>query len=132
MTHSPAPLRTRFARATTQLERVVAQYREAFGLLEIGSFEDHEGIDGVILAFPGETTQYEWTATQKDPSQGQPHPDDLLVWYFEHQVDLDRWAENALAVGFREVMAHNPYWDRWGRTLEDVDGYRVVLALPPR
>ena len=31
------------------------------------------------------------------------------------------------AAGFRPVASYNPYWDRSGRTFEDVDGYRVVL-----
>jgi hypothetical protein len=29
--------------------------------------------------------------------------------------------------GFVEVPSYNPYWDRQGRTFEDLDGYRVVL-----
>jgi prolyl oligopeptidase len=32
-----------------------------------------------------------------------------------------------VAEGFRVVPSVNPYWDRSGRTFEDVDGYRVVL-----
>ena len=29
--------------------------------------------------------------------------------------------------GFDPVPAFNPYWDRTGVTLEDPDGYRIVL-----
>ena len=32
-----------------------------------------------------------------------------------------------LAAGFRAVASFNPYWERRGRTLEDPDGYRIVL-----
>ena len=30
--------------------------------------------------------------------------------------------------GHKPVAAVNPYWERQGRTFEDPDGYRVVLA----
>lgn len=26
------------------------------------------------------------------------------------------------------LRAHNPYWDTWGVTLRDPDGYRLVLS----
>jgi hypothetical protein len=26
------------------------------------------------------------------------------------------------------VTARNPYWDRWGVTITDPDGYRLVLS----
>jgi hypothetical protein len=29
--------------------------------------------------------------------------------------------------GFQPVSSYNPYWDRSGRTFEDLDGYRVVI-----
>jgi hypothetical protein len=28
----------------------------------------------------------------------------------------------------RVVAARNPYWDRWGVTIADPDGYRLVLS----
>ncbi len=31
-------------------------------------------------------------------------------------------------VGGTRVAAYNPYWDEWGVTLEDPDGYRLVLS----
>ena len=30
--------------------------------------------------------------------------------------------------GFAAVKSFNPYWDQCGKTFEDPDGYRVVLA----
>jgi len=44
--------------------------------------------------------------------------------------DEKEWAESCqqmVSAGFRVVPSANPYWDRSGRTFEDVDGYRVVL-----
>ena len=39
----------RVARPTDHLEDVVRFYRDGVGLIEIGSFEDHEGFDGEML-----------------------------------------------------------------------------------
>ncbi len=33
--------------------------------------------------------------------------------------------------GFSLVPSYNPYWDRTGKTFEDIDGYRVVLQNTP-
>jgi hypothetical protein len=30
--------------------------------------------------------------------------------------------------GATRVSARNPYWDRWGITIADPDGYRLVLS----
>ena len=30
--------------------------------------------------------------------------------------------------GGRVVPARNPYWDQWGVTIADPDGYRLVLS----
>lgn len=30
--------------------------------------------------------------------------------------------------GGKRVPAHNPYWDTWGVTLQDPDGYLLVLS----
>ncbi|MFI7102157.1 VOC family protein [Streptomyces sp. NPDC050161] len=54
-------------------------------------------------------------------------PDDLLVVYLEGPVPDDLVARLERCGG-RQVTAHNPYWDTWGVTLEDPDGYRLVLC----
>jgi hypothetical protein len=30
--------------------------------------------------------------------------------------------------GGTQVAARNPYWERWGVTIADPDGYRLVLS----
>ena len=41
-----------------------------------------------------------------------------------------RW-ERMLKAGFGEVESYNSYWDVEGKTFEDPDRYRVVLANCP-
>jgi hypothetical protein len=56
-----------------------------------------------------------------------PTEEDLLVLYLGQPVDqgvIDRLVQ----AGGRQVAARNPYWDRWGTTIIDSDGYRLVLS----
>lgn len=57
----------------------------------------------------------------------QPTAEDLLVVYLDGPVD--RIALTRLVdAGGKQVRPKNPYWDLWGVTVEDADGYRIVLS----
>jgi catechol 2,3-dioxygenase-like lactoylglutathione lyase family enzyme len=56
-----------------------------------------------------------------------PTEEDLLVLYLGGPIDHDV-IERLLAAGGERVPSHNPYWDQWGVTLQDPDGYRLVLS----
>ena len=48
----------------------------------------------------------------------------------DRQVLAAEWqtaCASMLAAGFKQVSSFNPYWERRGRTYEDLDGYRIVL-----
>jgi catechol 2,3-dioxygenase-like lactoylglutathione lyase family enzyme len=53
--------------------------------------------------------------------------EDLLVLYLDGEADEDVVRRLTDAGGTR-VAARNPYWDRWGVTVADPDGYRLVLS----
>lgn len=36
--------------------------------------------------------------------------------------------ERLVEAGGTRVASHNPYWDEYGVTVEDTDGYRLVLC----
>ena len=118
----------RIARPTDRLDDVVRFYTEGVGLEVLGSFEDHEGFDGVMLGHPGATYHLEFTRRRGHAAGRAPTEDNLLVFYLP---DPDAWqaaVDRMQAAGFAAVPAFNPYWDRHGRTFEDPDGYRVVLV----
>ena len=120
-------LTLRVARPTDRLGEIVRMYAEGLGFEALGSFEDHGGFDGVMLGRPGQPYHLEFTSQRGHEVGRAPTEDHLLVLYLP---DADEWGarcERMLAAGFREVRSYNPYWDRLGRTFEDVDGYRVVL-----
>lgn len=117
----------RCARPTDRLEEVVRFYTEGLGLTVLGSFQDHEGFDGVMVGVAGATVHLEFTSKHGDVAGRAPTKDNLLAFYLP---DSDEWRQaiNRMeAAGYQAVRSFNPYWDRAGRTFEDPDGYRVVL-----
>lgn len=56
-----------------------------------------------------------------------PTEEDLLVLYLGGEVD-ERVIQRLVAAGGVRAAARNPYWDRWGVTIVDPDGYRLVLS----
>ena len=61
------------------------------------------------------------------PIQPRPTPEDLLVIYLGEPVP-DALVERLERHGGKRVPADNPYWDTWGVTLQDPDGYLLVLS----
>ncbi len=99
-------------------------YRDALGLPEIGCFEDHDGYDGVFLAVPGAEAHLEFTSGGDQPAPV-PHPETLLVLYLGSAGAVGEALER-LAIS--PVRPANPYWEENGVTVEDPDGFRVVLV----
>jgi NAD(P)H-dependent FMN reductase/predicted enzyme related to lactoylglutathione lyase len=120
------PVRLRVARHTDDLPAVVAFYRDVVGFCEVGRFEDHDGYDGVILEVPGADTHLEFT-TGGGHGAAEPHPENLLVIYFDDVATRDERAER---IGQPAVRPANPYWERRALTFEDPDGWQLVLAGP--
>lgn len=117
----------RVARPTDQMDEVVRFYRDGLGFEVLGSFEDHEGFDGMMLGHEGSGYHLEFTHHRGHEAGRASGQDNLLVFYLP---DAKRWAEaveRMRQAGYEPVKSYNPYWDRRGKTFEDPDGYRVVL-----
>jgi len=117
----------RVARPTDHLEEVIRFYTEGIGLSILGSFEDHEGFDGVMLGVPGATYHLEFTRKHGHRAGRAPTQDNLLVFYISDKQEWLNATERMAAAGYQAVASFNPYWDRLGHTYEDPDGYRVVI-----
>lgn len=117
----------RVARPTDQLEAIVKMYRDGLGVDILGSFEAHEGFDGVMLGSAGMGYHFEFTRHPGHPVGKAPTKDNLLVFYIPDREEWEARCQQMEAAGFIPVQAYNPYWDRLGRTFEDLDGYRVVI-----
>jgi len=86
----------RVARATDHLDDVVRFYLVGLGLEKLGSFEDHEGFDGVIVGVSGAPYHLEFTHQRGHVVGGAPTKDNLLVFYLpddgEWMSAVDRMA----------------------------------------
>jgi catechol 2,3-dioxygenase-like lactoylglutathione lyase family enzyme len=117
-------MQLRVARHTERLDEVVAFYRDGIGLTEIGGFRDHNGYDGVFLEVPGTGAHLELTAGGGHRAPA-PHPESLLVLYLG---DDEAVRTVVTRLGVDPVPPANPYWAEHGVTVQDPDGFRVVLV----
>lgn len=117
----------RVARPTAKMEEIIRFYREGLGLPAIGSFHDHEGYDGIMLGMPGEALHLEFTSHVDGSPCPAPTKDNLLVFYLADKEQRDAMAARLAAMGYPAVAPENPYWETDGITIEDPDGWRIVL-----
>jgi catechol 2,3-dioxygenase-like lactoylglutathione lyase family enzyme len=118
----------RIARPSTDLAATERFYVQGLGLqvlfrAEAESPDEH---DLVILGQPQASWHLELVGGPNLKASPSPTAEDLLVLYLSAPVDDSLIAELERAGGRR--VAQGPYWDRWGVTVEDPDGYRLVLS----
>ncbi len=121
----------RVARPVSDLARARAMYRDGLGLEVLGSFEGHDGFDGVMLGRPGAGYHFEFTVCRTHPVAPAATPEDLVVLYLPDEAVWEAACARMIAAGFAEVESFNPYWAVKGRTFRDADGYRTVLQNAP-
>jgi catechol 2,3-dioxygenase-like lactoylglutathione lyase family enzyme len=117
----------RIARPTQQLDRIINFYTIGLGLQVVGSFDEHEGISGVMLGLPHDTYHLEFTQHAGGAPTSPPTKDNLLVFYLPNTTIRDEIAARLHSMGYPEVAPENPYWNKHGVTIEDPDGWRIVL-----
>jgi catechol 2,3-dioxygenase-like lactoylglutathione lyase family enzyme len=82
--------------------------------------------DLVMLGRPGAGWHLELVGGAGLTVTPRPTEEDLFVLYLEGPVE-DGLVERVERAGGTRVSA-GPYWDRWGVTFADPDGYRLVLC----
>ena len=119
----------RIARPSRDLAAVERFYVEGLELdvLYRATHESPGEHDLLMVGWRDATWHLELTLDPTNAISPDPTPDDLLVIYLNAPVDPALVAQLE-AAGGKRVPAHNPYWDRFGVTIEDPDGYRLVLC----
>ena len=117
----------RIARPVSDLARTRTMYCRGLGLRVVGSFEDHDGFDGLMLGMAGTSYHFEFTYCRANPVVPTPTREDLTVFYLLSSPQWYDVCNKVRAAGFKQVVSSNPYWDVRGHTYEDFDGYRIVL-----
>lgn len=117
----------RIARPTDQLDKVIDFYEAGLGLKRVGEFWDHDGYDGVMFGLPDKNYHLEFTSHVSGTPCPAPTKDNLLVLYLPNWEVITDVANRLEKMGYPEVEAENPYWGDDSITIEDPDGWRVVL-----
>lgn len=119
----------RVARPSQDLARAERFWVDGLGLTVLDRVDpDAEGGHTlVMLGWPEAGWHLELVDDAERETQPLPTEEDLFVLYLGGPVD-DAVVERLVGAGGRRVAARNPYWDRWGVTILDPDGYRLVLS----
>lgn len=117
----------RIARPTDQFEEVIDFYVNGLGLQEIQRFEGHRGYEGVIIGLPDVDYHLEFTRHVDGSPCPAPSKDNLLVFYITNKEEINVVVDRLNKMGFPEVKPENDYWKEQGITIEDPDGWRIVL-----
>lgn len=124
----------RVARPTRRLRELIKFYCEGLGLEVVGSFAGHAGYSGVMIGLPGRDYHLEFTEHEESGEEDDfapPGRDNLLVFYIPDRAVIESMAARLNAMGYAAVAPENPYWNERGVTIEDPDGWRVVLMNTP-
>jgi uncharacterized glyoxalase superfamily protein PhnB len=117
----------RIARPTDKLKALIQFYQQGLGLNIIGSFEGHDGYDGVMLGMPDASIHLEFTQHVNGSPCPAPTRDNLLVFYFESKEAYQSAVDQLKQAGAKEVEPENGYWIGKSTSFEDPDGWGVVL-----
>ncbi|RED48007.1 VOC family protein [Aestuariispira insulae] len=128
MTSIPKSAVLRVARPTDNLQQITGMYLGGLGFKLLASFEGHNGFDGTVLGHEKHNYHLEFTHHHGTTVGRAPTQDNLLVFYLPDEEAWQQQCDQMINAGFVQVPSYNSYWDDCGRTFEDPDGYRVVLA----
>lgn len=118
----------RLARPCADLDAAERFYVAGLGLSVLwrASGDQPGEHDLIMVGLPGAAWHLELVGGPRLATPPRPTDEDLLVLYLGEAVDealVARLEEH----GGRRV-GQGPYWDRWGVTVADPDGYRLVLC----
>lgn len=119
----------RIARPSHDLEAARRFWVDGLGLsiLWQSGAEAEGGHSLLMLGAPGAAWHLELVGDPVAHRQSRPGPEDLLVLYLGEDLDPSL-TDRLLDHGGRRVPSRNPYWERWGVTIADPDGYLLVLS----
>lgn len=117
----------RIARPSLDLERAERFWTTGVGMSPIYRSRRADPANLTMVGFPEATWHIELTHDPTHPVTPQPTMDDALVLYLNGEVPAELIARISAAGG--KLQQHpNPYWQEWGITLIDPDGYPLILS----
>lgn len=123
-----ATVHLRVARPSDNINALLPFYCDGLGFEVLLRFKEHEGFNGIMLGHRNAGYHLEFTSKTGHAAGRAPTQDNLLIFYLPRTEEYEAAVSKMTKSGFASVPSFNPYWDRCGKTFEDADGYRVVLA----
>ncbi|MGW6819712.1 VOC family protein [Streptomyces sp. NPDC055005] len=119
----------RVARPSLYLEAAERFYVDGLGLDVLWRTNGHvSGEHDLVMVGPtGGGWHFELTHDPENPIAPSPTVDDLFVVYLGREPE-PALVQRLIEHGGTRVSSHNPYWDDYGVTVADPDGYRLVLC----
>ncbi|MFE1548370.1 VOC family protein [Streptomyces sp. NPDC058718] len=119
----------RVARPSRDLAAAERFYVDGLGLdVQWRTTAREPGKHDLLMVGPaGGGWHFELTRDPEHPVEPAPTVEDLFVVYLGAPVEEEQ-VERLLAAGGTRMAAHNPYWDEYGVTVADPDGYQLVLC----
>ncbi|MYW68561.1 VOC family protein [Streptomyces sp. SID8379] len=125
----PASAHLRIARPSLDLAAAEEFWAQGLGLDVV--FRASGALPGehdlLMLGWPEASWHLELVHAREAPVVPRPTEEDLLVVYLDGPVP-DELVSRLELHGGKRVESPNPYWNEWGVTVEDPDGYRLVLC----
>lgn len=125
-----ASLPIRIARPCRDLPAAERFWVKGAGLRVLWRTDEPVGADEhalLMVGAPGAAWHLELLVDPEAADASKPSEEDLLVLYLG-QPPSEELLQRLVDHGGRRVRARNPYWDRWGVTVVDPEGYRLVLC----
>ncbi|HRG37393.1 MAG TPA: VOC family protein [Bacteroidia bacterium] len=118
----------RYARHTTDLQRVEKFYTEIVGLEKLGEFKNHDNYNGLFLGFQDLNWHLEFTTSTEQPLH-KFDEDDALVFYVNSEIEISEIKNRITKESIEIEEPKNPYWSKNGIMISDPDGYKIIFAL---
>ncbi|CAM5664836.1 VOC family protein [Streptomyces narbonensis] len=124
-----AQTHVRIARPSRDLAAAERFYVDGLGLdVQWRTPAREPGKHDLLMVGPaGGGWHFELTRDPDNPVEPAPTVEDLFVVYLGAPVEEEQ-VERLVAAGGTRIPAHNPYWDEYGVTVADPDGYPLVLC----
>jgi catechol 2,3-dioxygenase-like lactoylglutathione lyase family enzyme len=121
------PTHLRIGRPSMDLERAERFWTQGVGMSTLYRSSRADPLNLVMVGFPDEAWHIELTHDPGNAHVPETTDEDLVVLYFDGEIPsglIDRLCEH----GGTPVRHSNPYWNEWGHTFRDPDGYHLVLC----
>jgi len=118
----------RYARHSTDLNRLEKFYTQVVGLENLGGFQKHDDYDGLFLGLPNMNWHIEFTTSCEAPIS-QFDEDDALVFYVNSEIEFTAIKAKLKVKKVLLETPKNPYWQHHGVMISDPDGCKIIFTI---